>query len=76
MISFTGAQLNSADITSCEVTFLGLSSDSCNLSVDGTTVEAEFTKGVPTTSDDTAPVLRLVTSSATHYALMDPTAVL
>ena len=75
-IRFTGTLLNSADITSCEVSFLGLASDTCSLSADGTTVDAKFTGGVPTTSEDVTPELKLVTTTATHYAVIDPAAVL
>ena len=75
-IQLSGANLNSADITGCEAIFLGLSSDSCVLSTDGLSVSVVFNNGVPTTTTDEAPELKLLTATATHFAVIDPSAVL
>ena len=74
-IQLSGVYLNSADITHCEAVLLGLSSDTCVLSTDGTTVNAIFNNGVPTSSSDFAPVLLFTTATATHYAVIDQSAV-
>ena len=59
----------------CQAIFLGRVSDSCTVASD-TSVSATFDKGLPTTSDNTAPELRFQATDGTHNALFEADAVI
>ena len=64
--------------TECEVKVFDLASDSCTLSADGSSAEAVFDQGVPTTkSAGITPTLKLFNgSNEVENALFDPLAIL
>ena len=77
-LEFVASALPTADFD-CEVVYARATSDSCTI-VSDTQLTADFTKGVATSEEAVAPILRLISTDAslelTHNAQADETATL